>query len=59
MQELSSNEMYEINGGKITVDINELVRQLNPYEIGKSFGRNVVHPYVWTPAKNLYNKIFR
>lgn len=55
MKELNQNELYEVNGGEIDLDVNELVRQLNPYNIGKEFGRSVLYPYVWKPIKGLFN----
>jgi len=55
MRELSKDQLMEIEGGGINLDVNELVRQMNPYHIGQEFGRSVVYPYVWKPLKKLFS----
>ena len=58
MEEIKQNDLCKVNAGGVDIklDINELIRQLNPYEIGKEFGKTVVYPYIWVPIKNMFNK---
>lgn len=49
MEDLKREEMLNINGGEITVDINKLVDQLNPLQWMYDFGHDVVYPYIWNP----------
>ncbi|MBQ2803852.1 MAG: hypothetical protein IJF07_08140 [Lachnospiraceae bacterium] len=54
MRSLTEMEMQNINGGEITLDVNELVDQLNPMQWMYDFGHDVVYPYVWKPLTGLF-----
>ncbi len=55
MEQLNVNELYEVNGGEIHLDVNALIEVINPYSIGLDFGRNVVYPYIWVPLVNFFS----
>ena len=54
IRSLTEMEMQNINGGEITLDVNELVDQLNPMQWMYDFGHDVVYPYVWKPLTGLF-----
>lgn len=49
MKELRKDELIEINGGEIVLDVNKLIDQLNPLQWMYDFGHDVVYPYIWKP----------
>lgn len=52
---MSVEELAEVNGGGIDVDVNELVRQLNPMQWAYDFGHDVIYPFLWKPLKGLFS----
>lgn len=49
MVQLNENELMNISGGGIDVDINKLVVQINPLKWFYDFGHDVVYPYIYKP----------
>ena len=54
MKNLDYCELQDINGGEVTLDVNELIDQLNPLNVFTAFGREVVYPYIWKPLTNFF-----
>lgn len=55
MQKLNEMELFQVNGGEVTVDINKLVDQINPMKWFYDLGHDVVYPYIWKPLKSLFS----
>ncbi len=49
MEYLKQDELENINGGEINLDVNELIDQLNPLKWFYDFGHDVIYPYIWKP----------
>lgn len=52
---MSTEELIDVNGGGVNVDVNKLVDQINPLKWCYDFGHDVVYPYVWKPLKKLFS----
>lgn len=49
MTELNSEELMEVNGGEINLDVNQLIDQINPLKWFYDFGHDVIYPYIYKP----------
>lgn len=55
MNIMSTEELVDVNGGGVNVDVNKLIDQINPLKWCYDFGHDVVNPYVWKPLKKLFS----
>lgn len=52
---MTPDELESTNGGKVNVDLNKLVDQINPCKWAYDFGHDVLYPYIWKPLKKKFS----